>query len=330
VYTWLGGLYGNYLVVRESRDTVIFLRTSSKDWVYVSALFSALCGVEYTGEFIEYTLNLSALGDRCIDLCVVNKSKRCTCEVFRVDSLTRKVYYLGELDCTKSLSTGFTWLDAVVKEVCDLRRAWSSVLCSCLTSIVDCYEVFLKARIGHTFSLYRRVKEAWLEYSREYLGFTFSLVHSTLLEYCELTGVYGLREICEGACRAESVEWSNVVVEYKCGDTPIKVYLEKMISGIRPDMLVETPKRRVLIECKQGPVKTWLVKAIKQAKKYRALSNYTILLTPRALSSEELSVLRQHYDIVIEGCTVESSGCRSRLPGEVVRLLGLTPGGTRS
>jgi hypothetical protein len=308
----------------------VFLKTSSGECVHVSTLLSALSGVEYAGEFTEYTLNLSALGGRHVDLCVVSKEEGCAGGVFRVDLSAQRVHYAGRVDSVRELSTGFKRLDTLVREICELRRAWSSVLCACPSSAVECYEAFLKARVAHVYSLYRRVKEAWLEYSQEYLGFTYGLVHSALLEYCRLVSTHGLGEICQRACRSESVEWRGVVADYRCGETLLRVYLEKMISGVKPDILLETPSRRILIECKQGPVKTWLVKAVKQAKRYRALSSYTVLLTPRALSSEELSVLRQHYDIVVEGCTVENSECRSRLRGEVLGLLGLTPGDTRS
>ncbi len=330
VSTWLGGLYDGYLVIRESRDIIVFLKTNSGEYIHVSALLRVLSGVEYTGEFTEYILNLSTLGSKHIDLCVVSRGDECTGMVFRIDLPTQRVHHVGRVDSIRELSTGFKRLDTLIREICELRRVWSNVLCTCPNSAVNCYEVFLKARVAHMYSFYRRIKEAWLEYSQEYLGFTYGLLHDTLLEYCRPMSIHGLKEICQRACRSGSVEWRGVIAEYKCGETPLRVYLERMISGIKPDVLLETPSRRILIECKQGPVKTWLVKAVKQAKKYRTLSNYTVLLTPRSLSSEELNVLRKYYDLVIEECIVENSECKSRLRRGVLGILGLTQGDTHN
>jgi len=76
-----------------------------------------------------------------------------------------------------------------------------------------------------------------------------------------------------------------------------------MISGIKPDILIETPTHRVIIECKQGPTKTWLEKAVKQSKKYRIIGDRLVLVTPRTLSEHEITLLKTHYDEVIHALT---------------------------
>jgi len=87
------------------------------------------------------------------------------------------------------------------------------------------------------YSFYRGIKEIWLEHSQEYLGFIYSLLHSALTELCQLTSATKLSDICRKAYSAESIIWSNIFVEYKCGERSLKVYLEKMTNGIKPDIL---------------------------------------------------------------------------------------------
>ena len=318
--TWLRGLYGGHLVVRESRSVVLFAG-GGESFVHVSSLLGALVGVEYTGEFTEYTLNLAALRSPRLEVVAASRSEGCLCEVYTVDAETGRVEYSGSLSTCRGLSTGSQRLDALVRDISELRRAWCSSLCECPERAVECYEVFLKARVAHTYNLYRRVKEAWLEYSQEYLGFVYGLVHSALLEHCRVVSAEGLRSVCERACRAESSEWRSVVVEYACRGGSVRVYLERMISGVRPDLLVERGPRRLLIECKQGPTKTWLAKAAKQAKKYRVLSSQLVLATPRALTEQELNTVKQHYDTVISECTPSNQDCREKLLGELLTVL---------
>gem|GEM_PF-5539984 len=63
-------------------------------------------------------------------------------------------------------------------------------------------------------------------------------------------------------------------------------------------------------------LKTWLEKAIKQSKRYRALSDHIVLVTPQVLSEREISVLRQHYDLVLGECTVHRLECKESLSQE--------------
>jgi uncharacterized protein with gpF-like domain len=94
-----------------------------------------------------------------------------------------------------------------------------------------------------------------------------------------------------------------------------------MINGVKPDLIIESGSHRLLIECKQGPAKTWLVKATKQAKKYKAIFNNLILVTPQALTEQELNALRQHYDLVVDDCTALSSDCRVKIREEIAKII---------
>jgi hypothetical protein len=293
----------------------------SGKYVHVSSLHRILESVEYAGESVKYTLNLSALGTNCVNILVARRSVNCVYEEYRVDLRTQRVEYLSSKNSAFEFSTGYSRLDSLVGDISNLRRAWCTSICECSISSVKCYEVFLKARVARIYNLYKRVKEAWLEYSQEYLGFIYGLVDSALREYCTVTHARGLGEVCMRANRAESTSWSSVVVEYECRDKPLRVYLEKMINGVKPDLIIESGPHRLLIECKQGPAKTWLVKATKQAKKYRTISNQLVLVTPRALGEQDLNTLRQHYDTVISECTAPGLNCKARLHEEVAKII---------
>jgi len=263
----------------------------------------ALSELRYNGEYREYTLNLRALGENHVDMCVAIKSEENYSELFRVDLSSGRVYYTGHGECADYVSTGFSKIDILVENIVNLRRSWCTSLCNCTEKSIKYYEVFLKARIAHAYSFYKRVKDAWLEYSREYLGFVFWVLDSVLRDFCRVTRIRGLSNACRRACSSESIEWSNLVAEYECNKRSLKVYLERMISGIKPDILVEIPTHRVVIECKQGPAKTWLEKAIKQSKKYRDIGDRLVLVTPRTLSEREITLLKTHYDEVIHTFT---------------------------
>jgi hypothetical protein len=294
---------------------------SGEKYVHISSLHGALVSIKYAGESVEYTLNLSALGTNCINILVARRSVNCVYEEYRVDLSTQRVEYLSSKNSAFEFSTGYSRLDSLVGDISNLRRAWCTSICDCSISSVKCYEVFLKAKIAHVYNLYKRVKEAWLEYSQEYLGFIYGLVDSALREHCNVTHARGLREVCMRANRAESTSWSNVVVEYECRDKPLRVYLERMINGVKPDLIIESGSHRLLIECKQGPAKTWLAKATKQAKKYRTISSQLVLVTPRALGEQDLNTLRQHYDTVISECTAPGLNCKARLHEEVAKII---------
>jgi hypothetical protein len=212
----------------------------SGKYVHVSSLHRILESVEYAGESVEYTFKLPVLGDNRINILVARRGVNCVYEEYRVDLSTQRVEYVGLMSNVIEFSTGSPRLDSLVRDICDLRRAWCTSICECTTSSVKCYEVFLKARVARVYNLYKRVKEAWLEYSQEYLGFIYGLVDSALREHCYVTHARGLGEVCMRANRAESTSWSSVVVEYECRDKPLRVYLERMISGVKPDLIIES------------------------------------------------------------------------------------------
>jgi hypothetical protein len=94
-----------------------------------------------------------------------------------------------------------------------------------------------------------------------------------------------------------------------------------MINGVKPDLIIESISHRLLIECKQGPAKTWLAKATKQAKKYRTISSQLVLVTPQALIEQELNALRQRYDLIVDDCTALSSDCRVKICEEIAKII---------
>jgi len=322
-FKWLRGFYGDYVIVRESRDFVVFLKTSSSDkFIHVSSLpVWALSGLEYNGEFRDYTLNLKVLGENYVDVCVATRNRESLGELFKVELSSGGVHYADHSKCVDYVSTGFPRIDVLVESIVSLRSAWCTSLCNCPERSVKYYEVFLKAKVAHAYSFYKRVKDAWLEYAQEYLGFVYWLLDSVLREHCQLTSIRGLSDVCKRACSSESVEWRNLVAEYKCRERPLRVYLERMISGIKPDILVETLSHRAIIECKQGPPRTWLEKAVKQSKKYRNISDHVVLVTSQTLSKHEITLLKAHYDEVIHTCTPQNRECREHIFRELYSKL---------
>jgi len=293
----------------------VFLKTpSSNKFIHTSSLpIRVLSELRYNGEFKEYTLNLKALGEDYVDMCIVTRSEEYYSELFKINSSSKRVYYTGRSECLNHVSTGFPRIDALIESIAVLRRSWCIPICKCPERSIKYYEAFLKAKVAHIYSFYKRIKDAWLEYAQEYLGFIYWVLDSVLREHCQIINTRGLSDICKRACSSESIEWRNLIVEYDCREKSIRVYLERMLNGVKPDILVETLNKRIAIECKQGPIKTWLKKAIKQAEKYKALFDTCILITPQLLSESDIIVLKQQYDIVVDKCTTENLECRKAL-----------------
>jgi hypothetical protein len=197
-------------------------------------------------------------------------------------------------------------VDELVDEIISYRRIWSSLICNELDSGIEYYRVFLSADLGLNYSLFRRLKEAWLELSNEYIGFVFSLIHCLLRDSgFKVVDEEPLLNKCSMVHRSQSVTWRNTIIDYANQSSNFKVYAERMINGVTPDLVISSNNMKIVIECKQGPPKTWLLKATKQARKYRELAQLLILVTSRKLDSDEHIELSKYYDDIIDECNGE-------------------------
>jgi hypothetical protein len=299
-------------------------RCSDRDFVHVSTLVVRVGGgftVDRGG--VEYRLNLPALGD-CVEVFELDvKQSGVVTRLYRV--LGDVINELALDPLTARFTSGFPKVDKAVDEIVEYRALWCKTLCRTCEASATTYRLLLLSRLGSNYALYRRMKEAWLEYSNEYHAYIYALIHSSLGERgfkLSSSSQELLVERCRDACMGESIDWSRLSLDYEGVGGPVLVQFERGLGASKPDILVIHGSRQVVFECKQGPPKTWASKALKQAQKYRKYADTLILVTPRRLQSTEYEALNKHYDYVVDECNYRNTElCRaviSSIVGNVI------------
>lgn len=229
---------------------------------------------------------------------------------------------LGELrELPQNLSSGFSLVDRVAGELGGYRRYWSRVLCGLQDFATSFYVVDAMARGAVGQALYGRVKELLQESSREYVGFALAALVTALLNRG-----FKIEETREGFCfsamEAEPVSWKGARVTLSDGESRLVLVTERRLGVANPDIAVDLIGQLVLFECKTGPPKTWLPKAVKQAKVYKSIGP-AFLLTPNQLGEQEYRLLSEHYYAAVECSPTSSDSCvdeLGRLLSTVLRL----------
>lgn len=306
-------LHGGYLYIREVDSEKykcrVFIKTGEdKPPLHVSSFRNhGLIETIFENGGVVYTLDMNKLKQPLEVYVFSTGYNGPSVRVYRVYKNNIVEYSIEPRGIR--VSSGFTRVDDIVEEIVAYRRAWSNTLCGGVDEHVLLYEVFLKAKIGLNYGLFRRIKEAWIEYSIEYLGYIYSLVHSLLIEkgYHLESGFEEVERICRLVKSCSSVDWKGFSTLYKTGDRRIMVFLERMIGASKPDVLLSTSDKQVVVECKQGAPKTWVSKAIKQAVKYRRYANILVLITNRRLNREDYEELSKQYDYILEDCSLRNT-----------------------
>jgi len=79
-------------------------------------------------------------------------------------------------------------------------------------------------------------------------------------------------------------------------------------SEVKTDLVLKMNGKFIIIECKQGPPERWISKAIKQAKRYKAYANTTILVSYQEISEQYKQTLSKHYDYVYDEVNPKNVG----------------------
>lgn len=303
-------VHGDLVVVREENTNHIksrfFIKTTTGEKpVHLSALRGNIVReIIFNKGRVEYVLNKSLVTGPVELYEAVLLGNNSYTSTYKLQG--DRVEYLGRNSNPPQVSSGYLKVDELVDEIVSYRRIWSSVICGEIDSSIEYYRVFLTADLGLNYALFRRLKEAWLELSSEYIGFMFSLIHSLLRDSgFKVVDEGPLLNKCSMVHGSLSVTWRNTVVDYANQSSNYKVAAERMINGVTPDLVISSSSMKIVIECKQGPPKTWLLKAIKQAKRYRELAQRLILVTNKKLNSDEHIELSKYYDGVIDECNGE-------------------------
>ncbi|MEM1595823.1 MAG: hypothetical protein QXS24_01570 [Desulfurococcaceae archaeon] len=318
---------GDFILVKEenthsfkSRYFVKFLNKDSL--IHISALpRKAIREVVFDKGSVEYVIDRGKLPKvvEIYEAALINSKPRIL--LYRIDNDKIEVPRKAEFPLV--FSSGFPTVDKLVNEVKSYRRIWTRILCNGLDHCVDLYGAFLSADLSLIYALFHRLKEAWLELSNEYVGFVFSLVHAVLKEL-ELDAVDKevLLEKCNLVEKYQDIYWRSTSIRYSKLNSNLEVSVERMISGVTPDLIISTNNKKIVIECKQGPPKTWLAKSIKQAQKYREVAQQLILVTSRELDENEQRELSKYYNYVIDQCNGGNYViCRNRIKNVILNQL---------
>lgn len=312
----------DYLVLREisirNLKTRMFIRLDTMQRpVHLSTLRSSILkDIIFHGGYIDYTLSKRGLrGSTTIAEVyeVIRDLDFLYTEQYKVTD--KGVEYAERFNEPPLLSSGAPLVDKLAEEISKYRSHWTSVICNSPRLPVMYYESFLKADIGLQYNIFYRIKEAWIELSNEYLGFVLSIIHESLIKGNLIPrSVESTKSMCTYVNEADSIKWKGLSFIYAHGDKAVNLVLEQMINGVTPDVLISGPGGKIIVECKQGPSKTWLSKAIKQAKKYQQFTRKLILITPVNLDKEVQIELSRYYTEVIDNCNLKNIElCRNRL-----------------
>lgn len=307
------------VVVREeqskSSKTRVFARTSSDKVVHVSVLLgSSVRDIVFNGGGVEYYV---LCGQEPSELYYITlsgtlvKTVRYKCSSGVLELVSE------EPGISQGVSSGVKAVDDLVRDIVEYRKTWASKLCSTPTQVVEYYGIELMAEHALQYVLSRRLKELYLKASSEYTGFILGL----LLEAFSTMG-FSVRHTCTGACSsaslAEQVKWKGAKLVLEKEGTTAIVEVEKRLGQANPDIYVVLPGKKVVIECKVGPPKTWIKKALKQAKLYKQLAPVVLLLTPRQLSTDEQKLLENAYSYVHTCSPASSRNCLEALLSTII------------
>jgi hypothetical protein len=314
-------LMGDSIVLREverdNRVVRVFVKTPElRDLIHASALTRVLkLEVVFERGIVEYSFKLNQVSKPLeiygftIDL----SGFRVQC--YRLED--SGLYEVRVDPRSIRVSSGFPRVDRVVDEISAYRGLWSGVLCGSRVQSLFNYDLILKARYALNYALFRRIKEAWLEYASEYNAFIYSIIHSVLLEKGfnpTLEGLECIRGKCSEVEYSKSVDWRGVRLPYISDSRRLYVLLERMINGSQPDILLSSSSVQLVVECKQGAPKTWLSKAIKQARRYRKYADILVLVASSGLTSSDYEYLSGSYDYVVDECNYKNyTLCRTLL-----------------
>ncbi|MGC8982899.1 MAG: hypothetical protein ACP5KA_03995 [Desulfurococcaceae archaeon] len=217
------------------------------------------------------------------------------CRMYRLS--TSGLEPVEAFDGIPHVTSGYRAVDKAVEEAHEYRSYWSQKLCGTPEGPRSFYRAQLAASGALNYALYKRLKELWLESSREYTVFVFAVVLEALqASGCTVEAVG--REICEQALSAESANPRGLSAVLNCGGARAVVEVEKRVGRAHPDIFAKTGRRAVIVECKHGPPKTWLAKALRQAAFYKELGEVLVLATPRGPARGEVDAIKQYYDVV--------------------------------
>lgn len=318
-------IYGDELIVRE--ETIgdcrnrFFIKVNSDKAIHVSNLLRDSIFIDIIRGRVEYTIPRARLPDS-FELVEVSNCDHPFIKVYHVRDSAINV-----LDTTNNYTLVFTTssarVDELVNEITSYREYWSSNLCRS-TSFSSLYRAFLIADTSFNYNITRRLKETWLELASEYMGFLLALLHSIILGIgYEIATENSIEDKCKRVSLGISNTWKETTLVYYRGTNTINIYLEKMIHGVTPDILVSNSESRLVIESKQGPVENWLEKAIKQSKKYReVLKGKIALVTNRRLDQPHYNRLSKYYDAVIPDCNLAGlEVCKSLISSLIVSMI---------
>jgi len=176
------------------------------------------------------------------------------------------------------------------------------------------------ARGAVNYTLYRRLKEQVLELSREYIGFTLALLVNSVRR-AGFNRMYAQGDFCFRALQAEPVSWRSTKVVLSSMNKTVEIEVERRIGSLNPDVYVKINGRSMIVECKTGPPKAWLSKAIKQAKLYRDHTDLFFFLTPRPLPKDLENNLTQYYSTVLFFCSGYPEKCSETLAETILHFI---------
>lgn len=280
--------------------TRLFIRTLDGSIVHISKLYGTVVhSVVFGRGLVEYLLDSLQGVFELYEVVYSGFSLKTL--VYELPSF-KQVGEYGEVPA--GFSSGYSFIDRLVAELGSYRGFWARVLCNTPRQSLDYYVVDTLARSAIGYSLYSRVRELLQESSREYTGFVLGVLVRGFLD-TGLSLLTSTGDYCSQAEHAERASWTGTRLVLGDGRYLFVVEAEKRWGPVNPDIIVEYSGRRVLIECKTGPPKTWLSKALKQAVLYRRMGK-AVLVTPRSLSTEEIETLSKYYNVVIK-CSPENT-----------------------
>lgn len=294
------------LVLRESLirgfKTRFFVEGAEGTLVHVSKFHGTVVrSVVFGRGFVEYLLEDPRSTSAFYEVTFTNTSLRTAVYSPLNFELVR------EFDnAPPGLSSGFPFIDRIVSELAMYRHFWARTLCCTRDHGLRFYTVDVLARGAIGQAIYGRVKELFQESSREYTGFVLGAIVSGLVRKGFKVSHTGNH--CSSAEHAEPVSWTGTKIILSNDKSSVIIDVERRLGLANPDILIEHDGRRVLLECKTGPPKTWLSKAIKQGRIYGELGS-AILVTSKHLGETELKMLGELYSAVIECSPINADKC---------------------
>lgn len=285
---------------RDYKSRIFIGLSSMNKPVHISYMYGkSLREVIFNKGIVEYHVDSKTIDSSNIEIYeIVYNSGSLYVDLYKV-SESNELDHLGRMGKALYVSTGSDKVDKLIDEIVMYRKTWSSILCRIPNEPSEFYGAFLKADTALNYYLFKRLKDAWVELSGEYLGFIYALIHKILLGQ-GFKPVISLLDKCELISKASSISWFNTGIRYLKDNNSIEVLLEHRIGGSKPDLLLRRQDTSIAIECKQGPYKVWLNKAIKQSKKYRGYGFIPVLVTSEKIKN--IDILSENYEYIVDQC----------------------------